>query len=663
MQGTAVSSIPSHCCSPSFRVQALNLTRRVGSMLKKLDDHRHFLMTIATGDPRGIGRLVAQALRDKVSASELVRRFDESIEGIYHVRGYSAFDFDLALLALRLGGRKLLYALNHSIAIPSIRALRRARHFTRFMPSFGRPTDADVEWNLSEVLGPKIDRLKARAQASDQQTHGTAAATQYYHSGASLCWDEISQEEVACYFPHADCVGGLCREHCHLVDLRLRSFQSAVDIAEALDKGEVHLGKEVSVLGVMSFGDELGRGALPIAASPTCKSETPAESAETVRTVLRVWKKSFAMFFGPMWSFASDGDAGRRAMVYDLFMQYVISPSHALYKILGHLPGLNLCVGDDDVTADFDWKHEIKRLARLMRTQEGIVVGDTIVNIHCLSRHLRRDPKLSDLAVERLLNPSDSQDVPRAIDLLQGIASLSTLPQEGCTPTELQELRAIAIIGELLSAFTNAFIRPDWSLTQQLTSLSKFAHMSFTLYCTHERSFMPHQLYGDLMTTVKNAIFCVAKQQLLDGSQRFYLYDTGDDKLEGLFGNVRMQGGHNPNFSFKQLIERLGAAVDIDAVFSAHPELDKGSRRRKVTRTEHADHLNHKSWTGDVIADHVNLKSAWADGRLAAVKALELIHIATAFDQSFDSTRSIDMLQPIRHGKFPGVSTEIDRSL
>lgn len=76
--------------------------------------------------------------------------------------------------------------------------------------------------------------------------------------------------------------------------------------------------------------------------------------------VLMAWKDFGAAHFGPIWSFASDGDAGRQAMVYKEFMTQTIDKTHELYKYLGSLPGLNLYVGDGDVTADFDWKHELK---------------------------------------------------------------------------------------------------------------------------------------------------------------------------------------------------------------------------------------------------------------------------------------------------------------
>ena len=192
-------------------------------------------MAVASGDPHGVKHLIVQALKDKVGIPELIRRVDDSIEGVYYARGYLAFDFDLALLILRLGGRKLLYGMNQCLALPSIRALRHAHQFTRIMPSFGRPTSSEIRWNLWQIFGARIKRLKeAMAHAPDMLNSTTLRSSLHYHTGVTVCWDEISQEEVACYFPHADCVGGLCREHCMLCDIRLRCFQSAEHIAGAL---------------------------------------------------------------------------------------------------------------------------------------------------------------------------------------------------------------------------------------------------------------------------------------------------------------------------------------------------------------------------------------------------------------------------------------------
>ncbi|KAI0689951.1 hypothetical protein BC835DRAFT_1281911, partial [Cytidiella melzeri] len=213
------------------------------------------------------------------------------------------------------------------------------------------------------------------------------------------------------------------------------------------------------------------------------------------------------------------------------------------------------------------------------------------------------------------MNPSDTQDVPRVVEFIEVINRISGLSTEGCTPIELQELPYIAVVAEMFMSFMVAFISPDWNLPEQVASLSKFVHMAFVLFQQHVVNFMPSQLYGDMQMTVKNIIFCIAKQQELDRSQPFYLFWAGDDQLETLFGRVCMQGAHNPNFSYKNLIDRLAAAMDLDDVFAQQPELDSGFRRLKVSRTEHVDHLNPESWQGNALVSEVDLESAWMRGR------------------------------------------------
>lgn len=114
------------------------------------------------------------------------------------------------------------------------------------------------------------------------------------------------------------------------------------------------------MIAVGSFGTQI-RGVFPILVSPTCKSETSSESVQLLTTVFEAWNTTAAARFGPIWSFASDGDANRRALVYQLFMKHTVDVDHVLYKYVGRLQGLNLQVGDGDITGDFDWKHLLKR--------------------------------------------------------------------------------------------------------------------------------------------------------------------------------------------------------------------------------------------------------------------------------------------------------------
>jgi hypothetical protein len=77
---------------------------------------------------------------------------------------------------------------------------------------------------------------------------------------------------------------------------------------------------------------------------------------------------------------------------------------------------------------------------------------------------------------------------------------------------------------------------------------------------------------------VKNAMFCIAKQQVLDPYASFFLGDCEDDWLEVHFGHTCMIGRHNSGCSYSQVLGHLGAAKDIDGIFKWHPELDPSHR-------------------------------------------------------------------------------------
>ncbi|KAI0804565.1 hypothetical protein BC629DRAFT_1713564 [Irpex lacteus] len=633
----------------TWKMKTMNLNRRHSLLMSKLDDHRRLVMAVAENKIPRVQQLLRQGVKAGTSVSKIVAKLEDSLCGVYQARKYDSDDYDLSLLILRLGGRKLLYAMSQQIAVPSIRTLRRHSTFTKLIPSLGAPSLEDITGNISAIFDSRVGSIDESGQRP-------------FVSGVCVQWDEISIEEVVDWFPHSDMVGGLCREHSSNIDISLATFDHALSIAKALHDGVVHRGKEASVVAVASFGVAL-RGVFPILVSPTCKAESPSDSAALLRKVFQAWKESAASRFGPIWSFASDGDAGRRAMVYQLFMKHTIDHRHRLFKYVGRLSGFNCEVGDDDITGDFDWKHELKRAGRLLRTLEGVTIGRTVVNFETIRRHLRRDPDLSEADIDRLTNPSDTQDVPRAIEFLEAVNRISELPIEGCTPVELQELPPITVVAEMFMAFMDAFIAVDWNLSQQLISLSKFAHTAFVLFRQHGVNFMPNQLYGDMQTTVKNIIICIAKQLDLDRSQPFYLFWAGDDRTENMFGRVRMLGGHSPNFSYKNLLDRLGVTVDLAAVFSRQPHLDSGFRRLKVSRTEHIDHLNPESWRGRAIVGDVDLLSTWMQGRAEACTLLRRVHIDFDFETAFASNSMLDMLRPYGNGVYPGVATDSpDRS-
>ncbi|KAJ7021355.1 hypothetical protein C8F04DRAFT_1273875 [Mycena alexandri] len=122
---------------------------------------------------------------------------------------------------------------------------------------------------------------------------------------------------------------------------------------------------------------------------------------------------------------------------------------------------------------------------------------------------------------------------------------------------------------------------------------------------------------------VKNAMFCLAKQQALDPTKPFYLFQVGDDPLERLFGKLRMLGGHSFAMNYLQAIDRLGHACDLQGAFMRNPDLEQGERRLSMSRSEGVDHLTMTSWTADLTAGSCHEAAAWGAGRDIARAILE----------------------------------------
>ncbi|KAG1730824.1 uncharacterized protein EDB91DRAFT_1059197 [Suillus paluster] len=207
-----------------------------------------------------------------------------------------------------------------------------------------------------------------------------------------------------------------------------------------------------------------------------------------------------------------------------------------------------------------------------------LVNGHT-VNSAVLAHYLSWLPDQDEASILKLLNPDDPQDVPRAIKLMQAIITLSKNKFDTATMSvsECANIAAIKILCAILESLLLPFVNVTLLLHQQIAHLSCYAHLTFTFFRLHHSAFMLHVLYYDSQTMVKNACFCIAKQQKLDGSQKFWLIQTGDDHLEKLFGITQMRGQHNSTMNYSQALDHIGATKDIDTVFKKHPDLESGS--------------------------------------------------------------------------------------
>ncbi|KAJ7578134.1 hypothetical protein C8J56DRAFT_711788, partial [Mycena floridula] len=457
-------------------------------------------MAMAENDVPRLNALVSTCIRSGAGVKTMTEKIAQAFAGNYSPKVFTPKDMELSLLVLRLGGRPLLHALNHALNLPSVRTLYRHMKFTRIMPTIGHITSNEIEHNLREVL------MKDRASTSPPPPL----------RGVSILIDKTVLEEQASHFKHSNSVGGLCWLHTTSFQLVLRSYQSALFLAQGIGLGTFHLAKEVTVAAVSLFGESRS---YPILAAPTCKKETADDTVSQMQLIINAFNRIARDTVGAIWSFATDGDAIRRAAGYTMFVKTMLSEDSPLWNILGALRklGFNLFTGDFDITLDFDFKHLLKRWSTLLRSTAGILLNNgCVINRMVLSRYLLRLPYHTPESVQQLLYPSDAQNVPCTIDLFMSIIDLRNLPCISDDPSEIATMDALKLLAEILESLLDPFFNPERSLQEQVTSLAKYSHLTFVLFRKYQTSFMPNQLYGDSQTMVKNAYFCIAKQQLLD---------------------------------------------------------------------------------------------------------------------------------------------------
>jgi hypothetical protein len=286
---------------------------------------------------------------------------------------------------------------------------------------------------------------------------------------------------------------------------------------------------------------------------------------------------------------------------------------------------MNLQVGDDDLTADKDYKHVFKRLRNLLLRENGSIVHGVHLKPSVLRSHFHNN-NMTLMRINYLLNPNDRQDVKLAYDVLREVW---TLPDSGpdARPGFYQARKSFQTLGALFLHIMMPYICIDLSLSEQLVHLSAAAHLLAALFAEDHigTGLMPTQLYIDIMIMIKNVYFCVAKAKVDDPEGSFWIVLLGTDRLETLYGILRTMVGNDANLDLLQLCHRLTGTTEVSTILAKYPQWDRAPRRLKLPALSkdglmivhaHADHINPASWRGNVKVSHVILQTCWKLGRL-----------------------------------------------
>jgi len=235
---------------------------------------------------------------------------------------------------------------------------------------------------------------------------------------------------------------------------------------------------------------------------------------------------------------------------------------------------MNPLVGNNDITADKDPKHVMKRCRNFTIRKSGVMINGFIVTPALLRFHLQAN-KVPAHRITYLLNPTDRQDVPLCYTFMKEVWSLPPpAPTDKLSFVAARD--ALLILGSLFRHLALPYVQVSLSLHEQLVHLSAAAHLAMYLFTAKgaRSKAMASLTFKDLILLVKNAYFCVAKAKIYTPDGNFYLILNGTDRLESTFGVVRSMVGNDTNADILTLGYRISHAVECLNILSEHPEWD-----------------------------------------------------------------------------------------
>ncbi|KAH8976674.1 hypothetical protein EDB86DRAFT_2820901, partial [Lactarius hatsudake] len=501
----------------------LNASRRLLGKATALDDHKQWIMAIASGRVDQVASLVQAGLKHKAGIKTLIQhsQYERAAEKLYQPKGYSNEDLMRSIVMLRLGGARVAEFAHRSLSLPSVTTIRRNTVLQSLIVSPSAPTVAEVKRNIVLCHSSVAGVADALDPALDSGT--SSGRLQVVHQ--VIMFDELTIEQRVRWDDSTNKFLGICREHGHEIPLEFTSERELNILCDAISDNMVHLASEATVTGIGALSEVPREYSVrPIMFSGTCKRETGPHHAHVLQVVLEAANKVKVRKNCTYRTVcvASDGEAKRGDTFVILTMSSQLSASSPIYAQLSSLRLMNHLVGPDDLTADKDFKHVFKRQRNLLMRQKGILIQGFCVTPTILRIHLESHGVPSH-RLWSLLNPNDKQDVILAYSLLKEVWSLPP-PPAGSSPSFAHAREALNVYGQFAHHLMMPYVCVDLDLDEQLIHLSAAAHMAFFLYrdCLARTQFMLTQSYVDIMIMVKNVFYCIAKAKVDNPHGNFY---------------------------------------------------------------------------------------------------------------------------------------------
>ena len=483
--------------------------------------------------------------------SYIIQKIVDAIDGVYNARS-SEDDKDLAFLILQYGGPGLLDIVHRALNFPSTNTAYRLLQSSR------------------EFINSSVNT------AMDKFVKNIDILEDHPLYGYMLKIDETYVEPRVRWNPRDNCLYGLCYEHARDRDLTFSDYAHVEDLADLVQKGEVHVPKETMVI---ACGSNSPSGKVQVvAALPTCSKDELEYQANLIDTISSNFKTQHG---APLLNWLTDGDPTRR-QIFDSLMSHELDEDSPLYPVISKLRLVDQQVGRNEETTNFDAKHLAKRL-RTCIVGGNFKIGDVILSRSDMAKLLACVPNDSSHSTDRLLQPKDKQNVPLAIQLLllyckavDDVEKLKTVSFKISSVAEELHLLKYVIEGVMCT-----YVDPKITIEEQLRKISLASHVLMILQRII-KIFIPNQLYHDLQASYEDAFFCATKWKIHHSDLPLFLMLCSNDVLERFFGNVRAKYRQCLIDNLEIIYATRAIQICTDMMFK-HPEWFKKSRMYYVT--------------------------------------------------------------------------------
>jgi len=131
-----------------MRLMKLNTSRKLSGKVAVLEDHKQWILAIASGKVERVAALVQAGLAHRAGIRGLIQQYERAASNLYKPKGYTQEDMMRSIVLLRLGGARVAEFAHRSLSLPSITTIRRNTIIRPLVISPTTPTVAEVEANI-----------------------------------------------------------------------------------------------------------------------------------------------------------------------------------------------------------------------------------------------------------------------------------------------------------------------------------------------------------------------------------------------------------------------------------------------------------------------------------------------------------------------------------